>query len=236
MEFIKDEPRKKLLAEIERRVKLKRSTMIAGLFGAGKSHLLRELQKKYKGDIINCCSNVTQILGEMAGVKEPVSWHKQRYINVIKKKQGVYLLDEGQELPVSLFIHFKAMIDAGCVFIIASKARKEDGEIINELEQKLWKTRHEDVLRRFLCREIHDVELQAMEDKLKSLGLDKRATTVILTCCTSTYVTIEVYEEAMMYAQENKETLSAEVLGEILKVNIQEILGEKDDSENSEKR
>jgi hypothetical protein len=218
MEFIEDTPRKKLLAEIKRRVQLKRSTLFCGLFGAGKSHLLRELSKQYGVGIINCCSSATQILGEMAGVAEPISFHKQRYLYTIKKKKGVYLLDEGQELPVTLFIHFKALIDAGCVFIIASKARKEDGEIINELEQKFWRNRHEDVLRRFLCRQLHDVELQAMEDRLKSLGLDDETALFVLNSCTATYVIIEVYEEGVMYANEHNVPLNLSVFEEILGV------------------
>ena len=216
MEFIQDKPRDRIVAQVKRRVALKRSTLIYGLFGSGKSRLLSELKRDYGGDIINCCSNVTQILGEMAGIAEPCSWHKQRYLNAIKKKKGVYLLDEGQELPAALFIHIKAFIDAGCIFIIASKAHRQDGEAVNELERKLLANRHEDVLERFLRVEIQDVMLQAMEDFMVKFGLDYNSVVDILTECTSTRTIADVFDECVLYAQELGIKVDAEVVKTVL--------------------
>lgn len=216
MDFIQDKPRDRIVAQVKRRVMLKRSTMIYGLFGSGKSRLLNEFKREYGGDIINCCSNVTQILGEMAGISEPYSWHKQRYLNTIKKKKGVYLLDEGQELPPALFIHLKAFIDAGCIFIIASKAYRQDGEAVNELERKLLANRHEDVLERFLRVEIQDVMLQAMEDFMVKVGLEYDSVVDILTECTSTRTIADVFDECVLYAQELGVTLDARIVNAVL--------------------
>lgn len=216
MDFIQDKPRDRIVAQVKRRVMLKRSTMIYGLFGSGKSRLLSEFKREYGGEIINCCSNVTQILGEMAGVAEPYSWHKQRYLNAIKKKKGVYLLDEGQELPPALFIHLKAFIDEGCVFIIASKAYRQDGEAVNELARKLLANRHEDVLERFLRVEIQDVMLQAMEDFMVKFGLDYNSVVDILTECTSTRTIADVFDECVCYAQELGIQLDAKIVNAVL--------------------
>jgi hypothetical protein len=216
MDFIKDKPRELIWAQAKRRITLRRSTLIYGLFGSGKSRLLNEFKAQYGGDIINCCSNVTQILGEMAGIAEPFAWHKQRYINLIKKKKGVYLLDEGQELPVALFVHIKAFIDAGCVFIVTSKAHNEDGEAINELERKMRLNRHEDVLERFLRLEIRDVMLQALEDFMLGYGMDTDSVLDILTECTSTRTIADVFDECVLVAQERGIKVDADVVKTIL--------------------
>lgn len=216
MKFIKDKPREHILAQVKRRVALRRSIMIYGLFGSGKSRLLAELQRDYGGVVINCCSNVTQILGEMAGVENACSWHKQRYLNAIKKKQGVYLLDEGQELPPALFVHIKALGDAGCVFIVASKAHKEDGEVVNELERKMLQHRHEDVLERFKRVEIQDVMLGAMEDFMVGAGLGMDSVVDILTECVSMRTIADVYDECVLYAQEQGVACDADVVRKVL--------------------
>lgn len=138
MPFIKDQARDYCLNAIASHIKRKKSILITGNYGAGKTDLLKQIKSGPNVVRVRSLGSLYQLLGRIAGVKEARPHHKEKYLDYRCENPVTIVIDEAQHLPLDLYPFMKIIIDAGSSIVLAG---------LPELRHTL-KARHPDVLSR----------------------------------------------------------------------------------------
>lgn len=136
--YIKDNARHYCLNAINNHIKRQGSILITAQHGCGKTELLKQIKNTQDTVRARSLGSLYQVLGRIAGVKEPTPMRKGKYLDQRCNHPATVIIDEAQDLPSTIWPYIKIMIDAGNSFILAGRP-----EIKDALEE-----RHPDVLSR----------------------------------------------------------------------------------------
>lgn len=192
LEFIETSDNKHVFTLVKRRMSNRRSIMLLGNHGAGKSRLLEEIRKDFpRAPFLSGLGTVAQVIGSMAGETDVRIHKKQEYIKILLSSQSVIFVDEAQHLRPEIFPYLKLFIDRGCIFIMAG---------LPNLSEKMIDTKNADVLSRFLRIKVNPLSISELTPSLPDF--EANAVRLIHGQSESTRVLIETIEDCRAYAKE----------------------------------
>lgn len=206
IDFIETVATQKAKKLIERRIRNKRSSMILGEFGSGKSRLLHEIMKEHKEDSVYLTGlgSVTQIIAECVGETNKIHYTKKNdYMARMRRYPKKIFIDEAQHLPVGVIPYFKLFIEHGNIFILAG---------LPSLKELMEDSKNADVLSRFMRITITPLKQKDLEASLKDF--EPKAIKLIHGRAESTRVMIETIEDCRDYARENGIAMITEDMAE----------------------
>lgn len=193
IDFIQTKENQHVLKLVQRRIRNKRSSVMLGNHGAGKSRLLNEIRKDYpNAPYLTGLGTVTQLIGEMAGETEVRPHRKYEYLRQMRRNPKIVFIDECQHMRKEVFPYLKLFIDHGNIFVMAG---------LPSLVEHMVDSKNADVLSRFLRININAIGLAELKATLSDF--EESAIKLIHGQAESTRVIVETIEDCRDYAREN---------------------------------
>lgn len=202
--FIEDANRQKIMEKVRLRIPKKRSALIHGEYGVGKStfvgQVVKELRLTHTVVEVRPLGSVCQLLGEMCGVMDVEVWKKNKYLQTLCDHPRVIVIDEAQHLTPAIYPYLKLIMEAGNILIFSGLT-----DLVDSLRAK-----HPDVLSRMVQLKLLPISLA--EFKKATPDFDELAMDIIYGYSESARVTIEMIEYCRDYAAEKGiEVITAEI-------------------------